>query len=272
MIELPGSGLRIERRFELNLNSLLAEDNFGAMVAAQYVLEEILPVEVPVFAVGERIAVELNDDKDPLLIPEGSGSVILREWLPLSCQCIRWHRPWLDDPKEKDATMGYERNIVGVLLGGRYEPNEYTPQGPAAFEGSIVIHPDLGGFTQPLTAKLSEVPEVREWRRGERPEIPLNAQVRELLASDQKVDRFCYMLAHEIVHASRYLSVLVPAFLDWEAFRRSFLERDNVEEAFKLVMGLLNSLVDQYGTDAERNEIARLWPDDLVNRWWEVVE
>jgi len=134
---------------------------------------------------------------------------------------------------EGDALATYSHNLIRVLLGGVY--GKQSPLGPAAMIGEITIAHRM---------------DFHDQRTGE---------------------AFALMLAHELVHAVRYLPVIVPAFTAWRTFRRSFDAGINAED---IVCGWLETrqrFLDQYGSEIEKREIAHFWPTDMVEQWWEAL-
>ncbi|HUW12506.1 MAG TPA: hypothetical protein VM537_22460 [Anaerolineae bacterium] len=131
----------------------------------------------------------------------------------------------------KDGLLGqYSHNLIRALLGGSY--GERAPLGPAAMTGEIVISHCMSFNDERTTAA------------------------------------FCFVLAHELVHAVRYLPVIVPAYTGWRAFRRSFEVGTNAQDIVCDWIDTRNRFVDQYGGKMERQEVAEFWPATLVEEWW----
>lgn len=131
----------------------------------------------------------------------------------------------------KDDLVGaYSHNLVRALLGGVY--GERAPLGPAAMIGEIIIS-------------------------------------NRMQFDDERTEAaFCFVLAHELVHAVRYLPVIVPAYVAWRAFRRSFEVGTNAQDVVCSWIDTRNLFVDQYGSKTEKQEVADFWPATLVESWW----
>ena len=58
-------------------------------------------------------------------------------------------------------------------------------------------------------------------------EIRLNRAYRAFLEEESLQDVLCFLIAHGILHALCCLPIVLPAFLDWEAYRESFRNGTN---------------------------------------------
>ena len=221
MIELPASGLSIQRRFELQVST-----GFPYWRGVEQVVESMLPTEISVFAPGECIATAWCEDDGAWDLGVGSEVVIARDWLPLACQ---WVRANVGGEWSKPGVVGeYKSNFLAAILGGQYGENE--PMGVGAFHGEAVISQSL-------------------------------------LGGDDD-GRVMWVVAHELTHAALHLPVLVAAYLDWERFRESFEDGTNAPDVLSSWVDGLNYFVEAYGSDQERAEVARFWPEELIAQWW----
>jgi len=132
---------------------------------------------------------------------------------------------------EGDSRGYYSHNLVRALLGGVY--GERAPLGPAAMTGEVVIANCMS------------------------------------FHDDRTEEAFCFVLGHELVHAIRYLSVIVPAYMGWRAFRRSFEVGTNAQDIVCSWIDTRNRFVDHYGSETEKQEVGDFWPACLVEKWWD---
>lgn len=119
--------------------------------------------------------------------------VSLREWLPVGCQGIRW-----DSDAELTYTC-YENNADDVLW--RKVGKTGSKLSPLAFVGEIRIGRELRQ-------------DVSEYDTP-----PYN-------------DYFKLIIAHELARVFDYMRFIVPAFMDWPAFRRNYGLSCGVGEIF----------------------------------------
>ena len=131
----------------------------------------------------------------------------------------------------EDGLLGHHsHNLIRALLGGPH--GERAPLGPAAMTGETVVSHGMSFTDERATAA------------------------------------FCFVLAHELVHAFRYLPVIVPAYTDWRAFCRSFEVGTSAQDIVCDWIATRNRFVDQYGDRIEKQEVAEFWPAALVEKWW----
>lgn len=194
---------------------------------AKRVVESIENPEVLVYAPDDDGALfsEIVDNEE--IVGAGANVPINAiEWLPVACQSIGL------DLQSTDTHLAH----YAYSLRGSVFPTETVtvPAGPAGFCGEIRI--TSRGFDRVV-------------------EIP---------TPSQRADAFCFIIAHELVHVFDTMKLIVPAFMDWDAFWNGPLCRGaNVEDG---VWGhhFDGMVLDQYGTQAELDGISQFWPSQAA--------
>ena len=74
------------------------------------------------------------------------------------------------------------------------------------------------------------------------------------------------VLAHELAHAINWMTLVVPAFLDWNAFHENYSETKG--DLFGDWILTLNRFQEQYGFELEYEILCRYWPEDTIQLWW----
>jgi len=205
---------------------------------AQEVIEGIENDTVSVFRPDDDHALDEVYDAEGAILLDARASlpVSLREWLPVVCQFIRWESECdrqIGRGGDEKAVAYYRSNAAEVLW-----PEEgFDAAGPGALIAGIVLRRD------------------RCIDDGAKDEAA-------------QCDRLRFVLAHELVHAIHAMRFVVPAFMDWRAFRREVLHDggrcDLVGSNHKFRSGFL----DRYGTELELAEVLEFWPSQ-GKRWFE---
>ena len=219
----------LERTFRLDL-----APNPQLLLLVPQVIERIENDELGVYRPDDEDAFEIVIDNGTIRVHERATlNVSIREWLCVACQIIRFDSCEEEDsPRDSSGTLAwYQNNAMQVLI----PPNtEHRPQGPAALTGEIVL-----------------TNSIQQWFCS---------------PTDQDVGRFCFVLAHELVHVFEAMRVIVPAVMDWETFWEKALQRGTVCEA-ACEVGLLHlAALDDYGNENELLMIERYWPS-LAQNW-----
>jgi hypothetical protein len=202
--------------------------------AVMRVIDTMLPTPVACFAPGERIGEAVQQDGSFEVMP-GRETVVARDWLPLTCQAIRWDcGTEADMAVRKDGRPVLGRYISNIRRALFVPCDEYPPLGIGALTGEIVISDALQDKSH----------------------------------NEDGLSALSFVIAHELVHAVKLLPIAVPAFVDWDTFWRSFEEGENNPDDVDLWLRDHNVFVDCYGEENEREELLELWPKGLVDSWW----
>ena len=198
----------------------------------------------------EKETIEVVDPNDPAAlddVTDSSGALLLdsdakltvslSDWFAAGCQKIRWEEP--------------EENTLSIGTGGVYQSNaevvfgspgaESQPLGPSVFVGQIVLPLDIqDAFLQCRTNEQ---------------------ETASFLSS------FQFVVAHELVHVFDKMKYLVPAFMDWRAFRTNILADGTRTDLLLSRMSAKSMFVDDYAGQNELESL-RIWWPSRADEWF----
>ena len=197
----------------------------------------------------EKETIEVVDPTDPAALDEVTDStgaflldsdakltVKLSDWIAVGCQKIRWEEP--------------EENILPIGTGGVYTSNfqiafgrpgsESPPLGPSVFIAEIVLPLDIRDTFLQCETKQD---------------------------IDSFVSSFQFIVAHELVHVFDKMKYLVPAFMNWRAFRTNILADGMNSDNLLFRMSAKSGFVDDYAKQNELESI-RIWWPSRADEWF----
>ena len=222
----------IERRFEVKVEVM---DQLAPLVWD--VISKLENDELMVFRPDDKKALDLVLDEDGAewLDARAQLPISIREWLCVGCQYIRF-----DDCDPRERLAFYHSNAVAVL----WDPHVTDkPAGPGALVADIhILRPTLqfglDGLTDP---------------------------------GGLHHDKFRGVIAHELVHAFDAMRLLVPAFMDWDAFWVHVLRKGvRCHGVFEHLDGL-KRFVDTSKHQLELARLACFWPTH-AQQWFDALQ
>jgi hypothetical protein len=168
-----------------------------------------------------------NDKGELLLHERATLEVNIADWLCAACQRMR-----LDNESDvnregrTDRTLAWYENDSRKTL---FNVNSMLqPPGPAAFTGEVV-----------LTTGATDLIEAEDGTGS---------------------DKFCWVVAHELVHVIEAMRVIVPAFMDWETYWSVALQNGVAGDSAVEIATHESLFLDEYGSENELAMVKQYWP------------
>ena len=196
------------------------------------VLHSIENDTLNVFHPNDLYALEPVFDKSRAILLNGRATlpISILEWLCVGCQLISMGG--YDYTFPEGALAIYRSNAEECL----HPRDGIRPAGPAAFFGQILMTKQA---------------------------LPMND-------SQQEIDRFKFIVAHELVHTFDKMRIVVPAFLDWKSFWRTALAEGGKCDLAVANVTYNSRLIDSYGSANELAMVEQYWPSQ-AERWFNAL-
>jgi hypothetical protein len=201
-----------------------------------WIVEEVLAAlendTLLVFHPDDEKAFEcaFNEKEEYLVNHRATLPVKIREWLPVGCQSIVDLCSANYQQEKEVLVMGVYRNNAHQCL---YPITGDIPPGPAALFCEILLR-------------------LPPWLRRE---------------TEESVDAFKFVIAHELIHAFDFMRFAVPAAMDWDEFWRKPLGEgckcDSAHEQLEMV----SLFIDDYDSMNELGQVKQFWPSNAA-KWF----
>ena len=175
-----------------------------------------------------------NDEGNVLFHERATLKVSIADWLCAACQRMR-----LDNESDvnregrTDRTLAWYENDSRKTL---FNVNSVLqPPGPAAFTGEVV-----------LTKEATDLLQTEDGTGS---------------------GKFCWVVAHELVHVIEAMRVIVPAFIDWETYWSVALQNGAAGHLAAEIATHDGLLLDDYGSENELAMVKEYWPS-YADTWF----